>query len=165
MRHRPVLTMLARTFAVVGLVAVAVIVDYRDMIALFTLPFGLTQEQAQGSAPVEPAPLLAFDEVSDKRRYTVTVQCDESSSEIGRQLVQRLEANGFDVRQVDEWDIPRTLVVFGKPSEQAAAESIVRTLGFGKAIGGREGYSYEGDILVLVGSDASAAALPEQPSA
>ena len=154
MRHGPVLTAFARAFAVVGLVTVAVVVDYRDMIALFTLPFGIAQEQPQEVAPAASTPSPVFDEVSDKRCYSVTVQCDESALALGEDLAERLKARGFCVRNVFTCDIPRSYVVFGDPDEQAAAESIVGMLGFGEALGAREGSNYKGDLLVLVGRDA-----------
>ena len=154
MRHGPVATAFARAFVVVGLVAIAVIVDYRDMIAFVALPFGVAQEQPQDLAPAAPSP-DAFDEVSDKWGYAVVVQCDASAYELGSGFVDQLESRGFRVRSMFQCDVPRTIVVCGDPSQRAAAESIVEALGFGEVVEGGDGGSFEGEISVYVGRDAA----------
>ncbi|WP_080800336.1 LytR C-terminal domain-containing protein [Arabiibacter massiliensis] len=154
MRHGPVSTALARVFVVIGLVAVAVIVDYRDMIAFVALPFGMAQEQPQELAPAATSP-VTFDEVSDKWGYEVMLQCDASAEEIGSEFFDKLESRGFRVRGVFGCDIPNTVVVYGDLGERAAAESIAETLGFGEVVNGSSGGSYEGEIVVYIGRDAS----------
>lgn len=160
MRRGPVITAFARVCMVAGLVVTSIIVDYRDMIAFFTPPFGVVAKQdPEAPAEAEPsssAPALEFSQVSDKRHYSVTIRCDTIAMERGYELAQQLQARGIEVRHVYECSIPTTVVAYSEAKEQTMAESIVSMLGIGQVVGGSEDYNYKGDILVLVGADAVA---------
>ena len=140
----------------VVVVAAAVVIDPRSIPALFA-----PAPSASGSVVTEQ-PAHVFEGLNDVRRYTVAVQCDESVSALGEPLVQHLESQGYDVRRLADDDVSRTVVVHQKRAFKPEAEALFVELGrvLGHKLADSEAldnsgeYTFESDLLILVGRDA-----------
>ncbi|MDD6289529.1 MAG: LCP family protein [Eggerthellales bacterium] len=71
-------------------------------------------------------------------------------------IAQILESAGYVIDQTgnaDSYVYGETLVVYKKDAMKAAAESVVETLGTGRAIAANGFYSFSTDVLVILGGD------------
>ena len=60
----------------------------------------------------------------------------------------------FDAFDADIFAIQETVVVFDTPDQRVYAEELIDALGCGRAVQNTDGeYVYDGDFLILIGSD------------
>ena len=73
------------------------------------------------------------------------------------QLTKTLEAQGFKVVEtgnVDDYTVyPETLVIYHDEALSPAADAVVKAMGAGRAINGGSYYTFEADVLVIIGTD------------
>ena len=73
----------------------------------------------------------------------------------GSVAAERIEALGYTVESgnADSFDYAQTLVVYGKESQAADAQKVADVLGAGKLVLNDGSYSFDGDLLVVLGAD------------
>lgn len=92
----------------------------------------------------------------DPASFTITVNNGGSVEGAAADAASILEGAGFTVDSVGNANqavYESTLVVYQKSENEAKAEAIVATLGTGRAVLDAVNYSFETDILVVVGKD------------
>lgn len=115
----------------------------------WTEMMGLVQE---GQDPVveEKAPTV------DPGSFTVTVRNGTDITGAAAQIAESLKQRGYQVKGTDNADAQvydETLVVYDDDKFAAAAESTVATLGTGRAVQGGGFYTFDTDVLVVLGKD------------
>ena len=88
--------------------------------------------------------------------YTVTIRNGAGISGCASDAAAKLKAVGYgigDVGNANSFVYDETLVVYDDKAEKVVAESIVSTLGVGRAVYSSGSYSFNGDLLVVVGKD------------
>ena len=92
----------------------------------------------------------------DPASFTITVNNGGSVEGAAADAASILEGAGFTVDSVGNANqavYESTLIVYQKSENEAKAEAIVATLGTGRAVLDAVNYSFETDILVVVGKD------------
>ena len=72
------------------------------------------------------------------------------------QMADQLRASGFDVADVGNTDSPvyeETLVIYRDPTFEQAAQSVASALTSGRVINGGDYYTFDTDVLVVLGAD------------
>lgn len=115
----------------------------------WTEMMGLVQE---GQDPVveEKTPTV------DPGSFTVTVRNGTDITGAAAQIAESLKQRGYQVKGTDNADAQvydETLVVYDDDKFAAAAESTVATLGTGRAVQGGGFYTFDTDVLVVLGKD------------
>lgn len=141
---------LSRAFLAFALVAAAVALD------LGRLPAEFRVAEADGVRAVpQEQPVTVFTDVDDVKRYLITMQCDERVSQMGEPLAKQLQSQDYSVRWVDDYLLGRTLVVYRDDAVKPVAKKVAANLDNCQIVYGAQGYHFEGDVLVLVGWDAT----------
>ena len=103
------------------------------------------------AAPEAAAPAV------DPASFTVAVRNGTDVTGSAAQLTKTLEAQGFKVVEtgnVDDYTVyPETLVIYHDEALSPAADAVVKAMGAGRAINGGSYYTFEADVLVIIGTD------------
>ena len=59
----------------------------------------------------------------------------------------------MDTGNADAYVYDETLVVYSSPEDEAAAEDIIGILGSGRSVDADYYYSFDSDLLVIIGKD------------
>ncbi len=92
----------------------------------------------------------------DRGSFTVEVRNGAAITGGAAQLSELLKADGFNVTKTGNADVSNyaeTLVVYDGDAHKAQAEEIVSALGVGRTVVGLGYYTYEADVLVVLGKD------------
>ncbi|WP_080798587.1 LCP family protein [Arabiibacter massiliensis] len=106
-----------------------------------------------GEDPVveEQAPLV------DPASFTITVRNGSDIAGGAAQLAATLGDRGFDVTETGNTDVyaayDETLIVYNDDKFEGAAQTVVNALGFGRTVPGSGFYTFETDVLVVLGKD------------
>ncbi|MEG0071306.1 MAG: LCP family protein [Raoultibacter sp.] len=103
-----------------------------------------------------PATAQAVPVESDPKSFTITVRNGSSVTGIAAETAARLIAAGFQVPETGNADSPvygETLVIYKDPAKADAANSVVAALGGGRATDASTFYTFNTDILVMIGKD------------
>lgn len=107
---------------------------------------------AAGSEPVveQAAPQV------DPGSFTITVRNGSGVTGGASQIADALKDRGFDVTETgntDTYAYDETLVVYNDDAYEAAAETVVSSLGMGRTVAGAGFYTFDTDVLVVLGKD------------
>ena len=97
-------------------------------------------------------------ELVDADSFTITVRNGSGVSGVAAQVASTLTDLGFVVSGTDNADsfvYTETLVVYKYDEYLSAAETVVEALGFGRVVDGGDYYTFDTDVLVVVGDDYS----------
>ena len=93
----------------------------------------------------------------DPASFTITVRNGSAITGGAAQLAGTLEGRGFKVVETGNTDVyaayDETLVVYNDDAYEAAAQTVVDALGFGRTVAGNGFYAFESDVLVVLGED------------
>lgn len=93
----------------------------------------------------------------DPASFTITVRNGSAITGGAAQLAGTLEGRGFKVVETGNTDVyaayGETLVVYNDDAYEAAAQTVVDALGFGRTVAGNGFYTFESDVLVVLGED------------
>lgn len=92
----------------------------------------------------------------DPAQTTLTVRNGTTVTGAAKQMADILAAAGYQIKETGNTDNPvynETLVVYADNAKQDAAQAIVEVLGCGRAIPSNSLYTFESDVLVVVGKD------------
>lgn len=95
------------------------------------------------------------EEAASQRSGQVTVKNGTDTSGLGAKAVERITPLGYtaEASNANRSDYKETVVVYENSGQREAAQEIVDALGCGRAVQNDDNYLYEGDFLVLIGSD------------
>lgn len=107
---------------------------------------------AAGSEPVveQEKPLV------DPGSFTIAVRNGAEITGGAAQMTDTLKGFGFDVTEtgnMDTYAYKETLVVYNDDAFEAAAETVVKSLGIGRTVAGAGFYTFDTDVLVVLGKD------------
>ena len=97
-------------------------------------------------------------ELVDADSFTITVRNGSGVTGVAAQLASTLTDLGFSVSGTDNADsyvYTETLVVYKYDEYLSAAQTVVEALGFGRVVDGGDYYTFDTDVLVVVGDDYS----------
>lgn len=93
----------------------------------------------------------------DPASFAITVRNGSAITGGAAQLAGTLEGRGFKVVETGNTDVyaayDETLVVYNDDAYEAAAQTVVDALGFGRTVAGNGFYTFESDVLVVLGED------------
>ena len=92
----------------------------------------------------------------DPGSFSITVRNGAGITGAAAQMSDQLTADGFNVTEVGNTDSPvydETLVIYKDEAFEAAAQSVATALTEGRVINGGDYYTFETDVLVVLGSD------------
>lgn len=93
----------------------------------------------------------------DPASFTITVRNGSAITGGAAQLAGTLEGRGFKVVETGNTDVyaayDETLVVYNDDAYEVAAQTVVDALGFGRTVAGNGFYTFESDVLVVLGED------------
>ena len=115
---------------------------WADMIARFTA--GDDPAAAEQPALVDPG------------SFTLTVRNGGGVTGAAAQMSQLLSGKGFKVEETGNADVAvytDTLVVYNDDAFEAAAATVVDALGMGRTVPGMGSYTFDTDVLVVLGKD------------
>lgn len=118
--------------------------EWSDMLQRYTAGEPFQQDKQDIIGSVDPA------------SFTITVNNGGSVEGAAADAASLLEGAGFKVESVGNANqavYDETLVVYQKSEDESKAEALVATLGAGRAVLDAVNYSFETDILVVVGKD------------
>lgn len=104
----------------------------------------------------DPTPAESEGPTVDPASFTVTVRNGSGITGGAQQMSDALAEGGFNVTETgnaDQYVYNETLVVYQDNNFKEAAESIVNHLGAGRAIASNGFYTFETDVLVVLGKD------------
>ncbi len=86
---------------------------------------------------------------------TVIVRNGSGIDGVAAEAAEKLTPEGYEVEtgNADDFDYDKTLIVYSEGSKGAEAKAIARTLGIGTVQLNDGTYDFDGDFLVIVGSD------------
>ena len=86
---------------------------------------------------------------------TVIVRNGSGEAGVASEAADKLTPEGYDVEtgNADDFGYSETLIVYSENSKGAEAKAIARTLGIGTVQLNDGTYDFDGDFLVIVGSD------------
>ena len=74
-----------------------------------------------------------------------------------KRMGELLESVGYQVKSVgntnDNTTYPETLVIYKDPAFEIAAKAIVSDLAAGRVVNGGDFYTFDTDVLVIIGQD------------
>lgn len=88
--------------------------------------------------------------------YSVFIRNGSGVSGCAQQASALLSAAGYGIQgtgNADAYVYDETLVVYNTSDQQSVAQAIVNTLGIGRSVQNAGNYTFEGDLLVVVGKD------------
>ena len=103
----------------------------------------------------EPVVEQAVNQV-DPGSFTITVRNGSGVTGGANQIADTLKDRGFDVTETgntDTYAYDETLVVYNDDAFKDAAETVVSTLGMGRTVAGAGFYTFDTDVLVVLGKD------------
>ena len=92
----------------------------------------------------------------DPASFTVTVRNGAGITGAASQMADQLRASGFNVADVGNTDSPvydETLVIYKDPAFEQAAQTVVSALTSGRVVNGGDYYTFDTDVLVVLGAD------------
>ncbi len=92
----------------------------------------------------------------DPGSFTITVRNGSGEDGGAAQVEKTLNNMGFkvtDTGNTDEFAYDETLVVYHDESGEAAAQTVIQALGEGRPVEGGDYYSFDTDVLVILGAD------------
>lgn len=92
----------------------------------------------------------------DPGSFTITVRNGAGITGAASQMSDQLAADGFNVAEVGNTDSPvydETLIIYKDEAFEPAAQSVAAALTEGRVINGGDYYTFETDVLVVLGSD------------
>ena len=95
-------------------------------------------------------------ELVDPDSFTITVRNGAGVDGGATQIADSLTELGFDVEETgnaDSFVYTETLVIYTDEDYEAAAETVVESLGIGRVVDGGDYYSFDTDVLVVLGED------------
>lgn len=108
-----------------------------------------------GESPVDEEAAKA--EISvDPASFTVAVRNGSGITGAAAATSESLSSLGYQVQETGNADsqvYTETLVVYKDPEKADAAQSVVNTLGFGRTTDASAYYSFDTDVLVMIGKD------------
>lgn len=105
------------------------------------------------------APQSAEGSVANVNRSLVTVDVRNGAQVTGaaKRMGELLESDGYQVKYVGNTDdnttYPETLVIYKDPAYEIAAKAIVSDLAAGRVVNGGDFYSFDTNVLVIIGKD------------
>lgn len=97
-------------------------------------------------------------EAADPSSFTVEVQNGTGIPGLAAATADTLKEKGFNVGEVGNAEVQvyeETLVVYRDENGLSQAKSVIEALGIGRAVGNADYYKFEGDVVVIIGSDYS----------
>lgn len=104
----------------------------------------------------ESSELLTQFVAADPASFSVTVRNGSGITGSAQQVADILGTKGFQIQEIgnaDQYVYEETLVVYDKDEFLAAAETVVQELGMGRTVASNGFYSFESDILLVIGKD------------
>ena len=92
----------------------------------------------------------------ESRTGIVTIKNGNGINGVGAEALERIKPLGYtaDASNANSFNYEETVVVFDTPDQRVYAEELIDALGCGRAVQNSGGeYMYEGDFLILIGSD------------
>lgn len=92
----------------------------------------------------------------ETRTGIVTIKNGNGVNGVGAEALERIKPLGYtaDASNANSFSYDETVVVFDTTDQRAYAEELIDALGCGRAVQNKNGeYVYEGDFLILIGSD------------
>lgn len=92
----------------------------------------------------------------ETRTGIVTIENGNGVNGVGAEALERIKPLGYtaDASNANSFSYDETVVVFDTTDQRAYAEELIDALGCGRAVQNKNGeYVYEGDFLILIGSD------------
>ena len=92
----------------------------------------------------------------DKESFEITVRNGSGMTGGATTLAQILTDAGFTVAETgnaDSYVYTETLVIYLDPEYKQACEAVVQALGIGRVVNGLNGYTFDTEVLVVLGSD------------
>ena len=92
----------------------------------------------------------------DPASFTITVRNGAGITGAAQQMADQLAAGGFVVDEVGNTDSPaydETLIIYKDEANEAAAQTVAAALTSGRVVNGGDYYSFDTDVLVVLGSD------------
>ena len=89
-------------------------------------------------------------------QVSVTVRNGAGIAGGAARVAEELQAYGYqiyDTGNADSYVYDETLVVYADPADEVAAEDIVGILGSGRSVDASYYYSFDSDVLVVIGKD------------
>ena len=84
---------------------------------------------------------------------TEKIPMQPTAPEIAYQMVKDVRS-GVETGNVDDYTVyPETLVIYHDEALSPAADAVVKAMGAGRAINGGSYYTFEADVLVIIGTD------------
>lgn len=95
------------------------------------------------------------EEAASQRSGMVTVKNGTDTSGLGAKAVERITPLGYtaEASNANRSDYEDTVIVYEKSNQREAAQEIADALGCGRVVQNDDNYIYDGDFLVLIGSD------------
>ena len=90
------------------------------------------------------------------RDFTITVRNGAGITGAAAQMSEQLQADGFNVVDVGNTDSPaysETLIIYKDSAFEPAAQAVLQSLTNGRVVNGGDYYTFDSDILVVLGSD------------
>lgn len=128
--------------------------DGEDCYTVSTSDFESLIEQVEAGESIEDATETV--ELVDPASFTITVRNGSGVTGAASQIASELEELGFVVESTgnaDSFVYTETLVIYKYDEYEAAAETVVESLGVGRVVDGGDYYSFDTDVLVVVGDD------------
>lgn len=92
----------------------------------------------------------------DHGSFTITVRNGAGITGAAAQMSEQLQADGFNVVDVGNTDSPaysETLIIYKDSAFEPAAQAVLQSLTNGRVVNGGDYYTFDSDILVVLGSD------------
>lgn len=102
--------------------------------------------------------VLSGEESSDVATGPVVVRNGSGLSGVAAEVSSMLTNRGYNVTSVgdaDSYDYTNTVVVYDDPANASSARAIAGSIGVGSAVENDGSYVFDGDYLVVIGSDYS----------
>lgn len=97
-------------------------------------------------------------EAANPASFTVEVQNGTGIAGLAAATADTLKEKGFNVGEVGNAEVQayeQTLVVYRDEEGLSQAKSVIEALGIGRSVGSADYYTFEGDVLLIIGSDYS----------
>lgn len=92
----------------------------------------------------------------DHGSFTITVRNGAGITGAAAQMSEQLQADGFNVVETGNTDSPaytETLIIYKDSAYEPAAEEVAASLANGRVVNGGDYYTFDSNILVVLGSD------------
>lgn len=116
----------------------------------------LMEQLDAGGQPAADDDAAGSSERVDPASFTITVRNGAGITGAAQQMADQLAAEGFVVDEVGNTDSPvydETLIIYKDEANEAAAQTVAAALTSGRVVNGGDYYSFDTDVLVVLGSD------------